>query len=47
MQEHETLNGGITWMSSSASNYGIIKTGSFLFLKLFPVKQLNDNEAFA
>lgn len=47
MQEHETLNGGITWMSSSASNYRIIKTDSFFFLKLLPVKQLNGYEAFA
>lgn len=38
MQEHEMLSGGITWLSSSASNYQIIKTGFFFFLKLFPVK---------
>ena len=46
MQEHEMLSGGITWLSSSASNYRIIKTG-FFFLSYFQLKRLTDNEAFA
>lgn len=48
-QEHEMLSSGITWLSSSASNYQIIKNrrAFFFFLSYFQLKQLNDTEAFA
>lgn len=37
-QEHEMLSGGITWLSSSASNYQITKHRPLFFFMLFPVK---------